>query len=130
MTSTLNNVSLQVNINVKFRLHSLVDAQTWHGQILGIVGYDVARIHEDVDATNNNMETNVAKKNPISMTYLLVKCTDGVIRPFSTDWIVESSFNRTDNVSDASIVIHNVSAVEAATLITYIRNLGYTVTTN
>lgn len=129
MTTTLNSVPLQVNINVKFRLHSLVDSQTWRGQILGICGYDIARIHEDVDATNNNMDTSVAKKNPISMTYLLVKCTDGVVRPFSTDWIIESSFNRTDDVSDASIIIHNVSTVEAATLITYIRNLGYTVTT-
>ena len=74
MIAALNNVQLQVNISVKFRLHSMTDAQTWHGQILGIVGYDVARLHEDVDATNNNMTTNVAKKNPVSMTFLLVKC--------------------------------------------------------
>ena len=82
-----------------------------------------------MDATNNNMETNVAKKNPVSMTFLLVKCTDGMIRPFSTDWIVESSFVRTDNVSDTTVIIHNISETEAATLITYIRNLGYTVST-
>lgn len=129
MISVLNNVNLQVNISVKFRLRSLTDAQTWHGQILGICGYDIARIHEDIDATNGNMESAVAKKNPISMTYLLVKCTDGKIRPFSTDWIVETSFNRTDNVSDKTVIIHNISETEAATLVTYIRNLGYTVTT-
>lgn len=129
MIAALNNVQLQVNISVKFRLHSMTDAQTWHGQILGIVGYDVARLHEDVDATNNNMETNIAKKNPVSMTFLLVKCDDGMIRPFSTDWIVESSFVRTDNVSDTTVIIHNISETEAATLITYIRNLGYTVST-
>ena len=129
MIAALNNVQLQVNISVKFRLHSLTDAQMWYGQILGIVGYDVARLHSDVDATNNNMETSVAKKNPVSMTFLLVKCTDGVIRPFSTDWIVESSFLRTDNVSDVQLIIHNISETEAAAVTTYIRNLGFTVST-
>lgn len=128
MITTLNNVQLTINAAVSFKLDSMTDKQTWRGRIIGVVGYDVANQYEEIYAAHNNMVPAVAKLEASSLTYILVKCADGVIRPFATDWIIEKTFQRTDNVADASIVIHNVSDSELVNIITYIRSLGFDVT--
>ena len=128
MIASLNNVTLQLNIEVKFKLHSLTDKQTWRGKVIGIGGYDVAAQYNEVYATHNNMESQVAKRELVGMTFLIIKCTDGQVRPFATDWIIETTFERTDNVTDLQMVVHNVSENEQAKILTYIRDLGYEVT--
>lgn len=128
MITALNNVQLNINIEVKFTLKSLVDKQVWRGRIIGVCGFDVAMQYNDVVATHNNMPSSVAKQEPVSLTYILVKCTDGQIRPFSTAWINESEFERTDNVTDVTVIIHNVTDTSKAKILTEIRDLGFEVT--
>ena len=128
MITALNNVQLNINIEVKFTLKSLVDKQVWRGRIIGVCGFDVAMQYNDVVATHNNMPSSVAKQEPVSLTYILVKCTDGQIRPFATVWINESEFERTDNVTDVTVIIHNVTDTSKAKILTEIRDLGFEVT--
>lgn len=128
MITTLNNVTLQINIDVKFKLASLTDKQTWRGKIIGLGGYDVAAQYSDIYAAHNNMEPQVVSKDPVTLTYLIIKCTDGQIRPFATDWILETTFDRTDNVTDMTIMVYNVSEVDKAKVLTTLRTLGYEVT--
>lgn len=127
MITALNNVALQINIEVKFKLRSLTDKQTWRGRVIGISGYDVAEQYNEVNATHNNMEPEVARREIVSMTFIILKCADGHIRPFAVDWIIEPTFERTDNVTDMHLIVHNVSENEQARIMTYIRNLGYEV---
>lgn len=128
MITALNNVQLNINIEVKFTLKSLVDKQVWRGRIIGVCGFDVAMQYNDVVATHNNMPAAVAKQEPVSLTYILLKCTDGQIRPFATAWINESEFERTDNVTDVTVIIHNVTDTSKAKILTEIRDLGFEVT--
>lgn len=128
MINAINNIQLSINTQVKFKLHSMTDKQTWRGKIIGICGYDVANQYEEVLAAHNNMEASVAKLEPTSMTFILIKSADGQTRPFATDWIIESTFERTDNVTDAKVTIHNVSDSELVKILSYIRDLGFEVT--
>jgi len=122
MITTLNNILLQINIEVTFQLNSLTDKQSYRGRIIGIGGYDIAAIYNDVVAPHNNMEASVAKMEPAALTYLIIKCDDGMIRPFATAWIKEKTFDRTDNVTDLQIICHNLSEMKKAEIITYLRD--------
>ena len=77
MITTINNILLQINIEVTFKLNSLTDKQTYRGRIIGIGGYDIACVYHDVVAPHNNMESNVAQMEPAALTYLILKCDDG-----------------------------------------------------
>lgn len=122
MINSLNNIALQINIEVEFNLNSLTDKQKYRGKIIGIGGYDIASHYNDVVAPHNNMESSVAALEPASLTYLIIKCTDDVIRPFATAWIKEKTFNRVDNVTDMQIICHNLSSIQQAEILTYIRD--------
>jgi len=122
MITSLHNINLQINIEVEFKLNSLTDKQTYRGKIIGIGGFDIASVYNDVVAPHNNMESDVARQEPAALTYLIIKCTDGMIRPFATAWIKEATFNRTDNVTDTQIICHNLSEIQRAEVLTYIRD--------
>ena len=128
MITQLNNVPLVLNIEVSFNLMSTTDKQTWRGQLVAIGGYDVANTYGDVLAIHNNMIASVAKKEPVSLTYIMIRTADGAIRPFATDWIEEETFTRTDNVEDMQIIVHNISGAAGAKVVGVIRDLGYEVT--
>lgn len=122
MITTINNILLQINIEVTFKLNSLTDKQTYRGRIIGIGGYDIACVYHDVVAPHNNMESHVAQMEPAALTYLILKCDDGMIRPFATAWIKEKTFDRTDNVTDMQIICHNLSEMKKAEILTYLRD--------
>lgn len=128
MITSLNTINLQINMEVKFKLRSTTDKQTYRGRVIGIGGYDVAAQYNEVNAAHNNMESEVARREIVAMTFLIIKTTDGAIRPFATDWIIENTFERTDNVTDLQVIIHNVSEIEQAKILTMIRNVGFEVT--
>ena len=115
MITTINNILLQINIEVTFKLNSLTDKQTYRGRI-------IACVYHDVVAPHNNMESNVAQMEPAALTYLILKCDDGMIRPFATAWIKEKTFDRTDNVTDMQIICHNLSEMKKAEILTYLRD--------
>ena len=128
MITSLNNIPLVLNIEVSFNLQSTTDKQTWRGQLVAVGGYDIANTYGDVLAIHNNMIPAVAKKEPVTLTYIVIRTADGALRPFATDWIEETSFTRTDNVEDIQIIIHNVNGSAAANVLGVIRDLGYEVT--
>lgn len=128
MITSLNNIPLVLNIEVSFNLQSTTDKQTWRGQLVAVGGFDVANTYGDVLAVHNNMIPAIAKKEPVSLTYIVIRTADGALRPFATDWIEESTFSRTDNVEDIQVIIHNVNAAASANILGVIRDLGYEVT--
>jgi hypothetical protein len=128
MITSLNNIPLVLNIEVSFNLKSTTDRQTWRGQLVAVGGFDVANTYNDVLAAHNNMIPAVAKLEPVSLTYIVIRTADGALRPFATDWIEESTFNRTDNVEDIQVIIHNINGAAAANVLGVIRDLGYEVT--
>lgn len=122
MNVTIHGIVLRINMEVNFRLNSLTDAQTYRGTIIGIGGFDIASVYNDVVVVHNNMESSIARQEPASLTYLIIKCTDGVVRPFATTWINEESFDTVDQVSDMQIICHNLSEIQRAKILTYIRD--------
>lgn len=128
MTVAINGIRLDLNIDVSFQTKNQVDIQTYSGRLVGTVGYDVAKVYQDVVAIHNNMPTSVAKLEPATLTYLIIKTTDGATRPFAAEWIEESTFRRTDNTYDITITIHNVNSNEEADLINLLRNKGFEIT--
>ena len=128
MTTAINGVELALNIEVSFKLRSTNDRQTWRGQIIGTVGFNVANVYNDILAVHSTMEREVSVKEPVSLTYFLLKCADGAIRPFAVDWVDEGTFGRTDNYTDLSLIVHNVNGVDTANILSTIRDLGFEVT--
>ena len=124
----INGVELNLNIEVSFKVRSTNDRQTWRGQIIGTVGFNVANAYTDLLALHNSMVQEVAIKEPVSLTYVLLKCADGSIRPFATDWIEEATFARTDNYTDLSLIVHNINGSDTANILSVLRDMGYEVT--
>lgn len=123
--SSINNVNIVNGMEVKFSTYNRRDSQTYRGTIVGVVGFDVARVHDDIIATHNNMDTSVAQQQIISQEFILLKTNDGAIRPFATIWIVATSFERTDNAADCKMIVYGVTEYEVAKIMTFIRDLGF-----
>jgi len=125
MSTSINGLSVVNGMEVKFSTYNRVDVQTYRGTVVGLVGFDVARVHDDIIAIHNNMESEIAKLQIVAQQFILLKTADGAIRPFATCWIKASSFERTDNTADCRMVIYGVTEYEAAKIMTYIRDLGF-----
>lgn len=123
----INNIPCKPEIQVSFKTYNRTDSQTYYGTIVGSVNYLTASRFGDIDAIHGNMKPSVAKLNITSLAYLLVKTTDGAIRPFAVDWIDPDTFKQTDNAADVHLVVHNISTTDAAMLITTIRDMGFDV---
>ena len=121
----IHGIEVANNIEVKFKTHSRIDAQTYYGTVLGTVNFQVALGYADVISEHENMSVDVAKLEPSALTYVLVKTTDGALRPFAVDWIDAETFERTDTASDATIVIYSISNEKLAQIMTYIREAGF-----
>lgn len=127
----INNIPCSPESEVSFRTFNRLDSQTYRGVIVGVVNFDTARLFgSDVVATHENMETDIAKQDIASQTFVLVRTTDKVTRPFAVCWINSNTFRRTDTLSDVSFTIHNINPTEAFRIANYIRDLGYDVTQN
>jgi len=124
----INYVSCAPNIQVKFQTYSRRDSQTWRGTICGTATFDIARNFGDVVSIHEDMEAAIARKEITAETFLLIKTADKAVRPFAVSWINAHTFEQTDNSSDVTIVVHNVSTVLAYRIMNYIRDLGYSCT--
>lgn len=125
MSVVINSINVVNGMEVKFNTANRTDKQTYRGKIVGIVGFDVACIHEDVISVHNNMVPYVASEQIVSQQFILLKTADGAIRPFATIWINGSSFDRTDTSTDYRMVVYGVSELEIAKIMTLIRDLGF-----
>ena len=122
---SINGVEILKDIEIRFKTHSKNDSQFYSGKVLGVVSYDVAAMHADIDAIHANQEYEVAKKEITSESFILVRTSDGAIRPFAICWIVDdTTFMRTDTATDVTIVLHNVSTEKLYQVLTYIRDAG------
>ena len=124
----INNVSCAPNVEVKFQTFSRKESQTWRGIIMGTAVFDIARNFADVVAIHEDMEADIARKEVTVETFLLIKTADGAIRPFAISWINSNTFARTDNLSDVTVVIHNITTTAAFRIMNYIRDQGYNCT--
>ena len=59
---TINGVEILKGIEIRFKTHSKNDSQFYSGKVMGIVNYDIAAMHADIDAIHANQEYEVAKK--------------------------------------------------------------------
>ncbi len=124
----INGVTCVPELKVKFKTHSRVDQQTYRGTIVVCVNFEVARMYADIIANHNDMSADVAKKEYVVETYLLIKTGDNAIRPFAKCWIDADTFEQTDSSKDVTLVVHNVTTANVATILTQIRELGFDVT--
>ena len=125
MSATINGLNIVNGMEVKFSTYNKTDVQTYRGSVVGLVGFDVARVHDDIIAIHNNMDAEIAKLQVVSQEFILLKTADGAIRPFATCWIKAATFERTDNTADCKLVVYGVTEYEAAKIMTYIRDLGF-----
>lgn len=125
MSLVINNLTVGTGMGVTFYINSKVDKQKYRGTVVGVVGFDAARIHEDIVANHNNMESSIAAKQIVAQQFILLKTSDGAIRPFASIWIKESSFEQTDNTADAKIIVYGVTSLELAQILNFIRDLGH-----
>ncbi len=125
MSLVINNLNVVNGMEVKFSTYNRTDTQIYRGAVVGIVGFDVARVHDDIIAIHNNMESTIAAESIVSQQFILLKTADGAIRPFASIWIKGDTFDRTDNAADCKLVVYGISGYEAAKIITLIRDLGF-----
>ena len=127
----INNVSCSPEVEVRFQTFNRKDSQTYRGKIVGSVNFDVAmQMGTDLIAVHENMETDIAKMDLPSQTFILVQTKDMVVRPFAVCWINSNTFINPDNTEDTTIVIHDITKADAFKVMTYIRDLGYDVSEN
>lgn len=123
--SQVNGINIVNGMEVKFSTHNTKDTQTYRGTVVGVVGFDVARVHDDIIAIHNNMTSTVAQSQIIAQEFILLKTSDGAIRPFALIWINASTFERIDNAADCKMIIYGVTEYEVAKIMTFIRDLGF-----
>ena len=123
--SAINNVNIVNGMEVKFSTYNRIDTQTYRGTVVGVVGFDVARVHDDIIATHNNMSSEVASTQVVAQEFILLKTADGAIRPFAFVWIDAATFERTDTSADCRMIVHGVTEYEVAKIMTFIRDLGF-----
>lgn len=122
---TINGVEILKGIEIRFKTHSKNDSQFYSGKVMGVVSYDIAVMHADIDAIHANQEYEVAKKEITSEDFILIKTADGAIRPFAVSWIIDdTTFMRTDTARDVTITLFNVSNEKLYQILTYIRDAG------
>lgn len=126
-TVEINGISCVKELDVCFKTYDKTDTQTYYGRIQGTVNFDVAANFGDVIAIHKNMKASVAKREPTSEDYLLIKTKDGAVRPYAICWIDAATFKKVDSGSDATIVIHQINTVDLANVMTAIRGMGFDV---
>lgn len=123
---SINGVEIVKGIEIRFKTHNKSDSQYYSGKVMGVVDYDVAAMHADIDAIHANQKYEVAKKEITAENFILVRTADNAIRPFAVSWIVDdTTFMRTDIAQDVTITIFNVSNEKLYQILTYIRDAGF-----
>lgn len=123
---SINGVEIVKGIEIRFKTHNKSDSQYYAGKVMGVVDYDVAAMHADIDAIHANQKYEVAKKEITAENFILVRTADNAIRPFAVSWIVDdTTFMRTDIAQDVTITIFNVSNEKLYQILTYIRDAGF-----
>lgn len=133
--------SLKINDYIRFRVISTKDTSIYTGKVIGICGYETARMYNsDVVAQHLLMQQGFSLMEASrdgsmldirEQTFIVVHCMDGIDRPFAYEWLmsVNEVYGYVELIVKGlvyNIRLYDVTASEAANAAELLRNSGYT----
>ena len=115
---------------IKFVILSPYDTTTYSGEVTAIADFDRARPYGDILATYSAISKGAAliqKEliDPKLDTYLVVRCTDGIVRAIGYQWIEDELVELTSTTATQDIRLFHVTPEKAAQAISILRNSGF-----
>ena len=139
-TKSVKPDTIRVGDYIKFRVVSTKDISIYSGAVIGIADYTNARMYNtDLAALHQLMENGMSLidagrtlKPVTEQTFLIVRCMDGVIRPFAFEWVMTTigTPEMVDKIEQGilyNIRIYDSTATDAAAAVQLLRNAGYVV---
>lgn len=138
VSQQITPASVKVGDQIKFKTIHIKDTTIYSGKVVGIADFATARIYGDVAATHLAMSQGLSQHDSsktlldvTKQTFLIVKCYDGVTRPFAFEWLItEDDIYGYVSVIEIgaiySIRLYDVSADEASIAMEFLKSKGYT----
>lgn len=133
----ISPVSVKVGDQIKFSTINIKDTTVYSGKVIGIGDFATARVYGDVASTHLTMEqgmsqidSNVTLIDVTNQTYLIVKCHDGVVRPFAYEWLQSETgvYGKVTVITPGAVYnikLYDASASDAAIALDILRAKGY-----
>jgi len=116
--------------DIKFATISPYDTSVYSGKVIAISDFDRARPYSDILAAYSAISKGAAiiqKEliDPKLDTYLVVKCTDDVVRAIGYQWIEDELVELVSETNNHDIRLFHVTPEKAAQAISILRNSGF-----
>lgn len=118
-----------VGATIKFHTINGKDTHIIQGEVIAICNYqiaiaygDVIKYHQEVLETN---PTTTLTEDATVLEYILIKDVQGVLKPYTKEWIDAASFYVLDVSNDIDIRIYDVPDTETETILKLLRDNGY-----
>lgn len=122
----IDGKTIEVGTTIKFRTINSYDTNLWTGTIVAIGNYDVAKMYTDVVAYHQNVLKDTPELDPANtLTYLIIKTTEDIVRAFAVDWIEVTTLVIVDTSNNINIIVYNVDSGEVDTILTLLRDNNY-----
>ena len=129
--------SVKVGDQIKFTTISIKDTTVYSGKVIGIGDFATARVYGDVASAHLVMEqgmsqidSSVTLIDVTKQTFLIVKCYDGVVRPFAFEWLKDDmgNYGKVTVIEPGAIYaikLYDASASDASSALNVLRAKGY-----